>query len=154
MRVAIALKRIPRGSPTGRLPPDPASPGPNAAAASIPMRCAIAAATFLLASAALAGPVLVYREGAYCPRDRPATAPRITAAQAIERASTLLPEGFCGPTWYVSGCDFDPESAFDTWRVYAQQYQLARGEKEYRGRDHSYVVLDAVGNCLANIPGT
>lgn len=155
MRVArVAFKRIPGGSPTGHIRPDPASLDPDADAAPNPIRCAIAAAAFLLASAALAGPVLVYREGADCPRDRPATAPRITAAQAIERASTLLPNDFCGPTWYVSGCDFDPEWAFDTWRVYAQQYTLARGEKEYRGRDHSYVVLDAVGNCLANIPGT
>ena len=114
----------------------------------------VAAATILSASSALAGPVLVYREGAYCPRDRPVTAPRITAAQAIERAKSLLPADFCGPTWYVSGCEFDPEHAFDNWRVFAQQYKLVNGEKEFRGRDHSYVVLDAVGNCLANIPGT
>ena len=114
----------------------------------------LAATAFLVASAALAGPVLVYREGAYCPHDRPATAPRITAAQAIERAQALLPADFCGPTWYVSGCDFDPEHAFDNWRVFARQYKLVNGEKEFRGRDHSYVVLDAVGNCLANIPGT
>jgi len=111
-------------------------------------------ATLLLTATALAGPVLVYREGAYCPQDRPATAPRITAAQAIERGKALLPADFCGPTWYVSGCDFDPEWAFDTWRVFARQYKLVNGEKEYQGRDHSYVVLDAVGNCLANIPGT
>ena len=112
------------------------------------------ATAFLVASAALAGPVLVYREGAHCPHDRLATAPRITAAQAIERAQALLPADFCGPTWYVSGCDFDPEHAFDNWRVFARQYKLVNGEKEFRGRDHSYVVLDAVGNCLANIPGT
>ncbi len=113
-----------------------------------------AVAAALCASAALAGPVLVTREGAFCPRDRPATAPRITADQAVERARALLPADFCGPNWYVSGCDFDPESAFDTWRVFAQQYKLVNGEKEFRGRDHSYVVLDAVGNCLANMPGT
>ena len=114
----------------------------------------VAAAIFLFAGPALAGPVLVYREGAYCPQDRPASAPRITAAQAIERARTLLPGEFCAPTWYVSGCEFDAERAFDTWRVYAHQYKLVDGAKEQRGRDHSYVVLDAVGNCLANIPGT
>jgi hypothetical protein len=115
---------------------------------------AMAAMAFLATSTALAGPVLVYRQGAYCPHDRPASAPRITATQAIERAKTLLPAEFCGPTWYVSGCDFDPERAFDTWRVFAQQYRLVDGEKEFRGHDHSYVVLDAVGNCLAIIPGT
>ena len=117
---------------------------------------ALIVATLLLApAAALAGPVLVYREGAYCPPpDRSATAPRITAEQAVERASSLLPKDFCGPTWYVSGCDFDPEWALDSWRVYAHQYKMVDGTKEHRGRDHSYVVLDAVGNCLANIPGT
>jgi len=103
---------------------------------------------------ASAGPVLVYREGAYCPQDRPASAPRLTAAEAVERAKSLLPVGFCGPNWYVSGCDYDPEWAFDTWRVYAQQYKDVGGVKDRTGRDHSYVVLDAVGNCLANIPGT
>lgn len=113
---------------------------------------ALAVATFLHTATALAGPVEVYRE--YCPRDVPPTAPRITAAQAIERAKMMLPAGFCGPTWYVNGCEFDPEWALDTWRVYVRQYHLANGEKEFRGRDHSYVVLDAIGNCLANIPGT
>jgi len=112
------------------------------------------AALFLCASTALAGPVLVYREGAYCPRDRPPDAPRITAAQAIERAKTLLPPNFCGPTWYVSGCEFDPEWGFDTWRVFAQQYKEVDGRREVHGRDHTYVVLDAVGNCIVNIPGT
>jgi len=122
-------------------------------AARLPLH-ACAAIGALAATTALAGPVLVYREGAYCPRERPPDAPRITAAQAIERAKALLPAGFCGPTWYVSGCEFDPEWAFDTWRVYAQQYKLVDGVKDARGRDHSYVVLDAVGNCIANIPGT
>lgn len=112
------------------------------------------AAALLWVSPALAGPVLVYREGAACPHERPPTAPRITAAQAIERAKTLLPAGFCAPTWHVSGCEFDPEWALDTWRVFAQQYKEVDGVKETRGRDHTYVVLDAVGNCIANIPGT
>jgi len=112
------------------------------------------AALFLFVSTALAGPVLVYRDGAYCPRDRPADAPRITAAQAVERAKALLPADFCGPTWYVSGCEFDPEWAFDSWRVFAQQYQEVGGRREIQGRDHTYVVLDAVGNCIVNIPGT
>jgi hypothetical protein len=114
----------------------------------------VVAAALLLATTALGGPVLVYREGAYCPHDRPADAPRLTTAQAIERARQLLPKDFCGPNWYVSGCDFVPEWAYDTWRIFAQQYQLVDGVHDIRGRDHSYVVLDVVGNCIANIPGT
>jgi hypothetical protein len=109
-------------------------------------------AMFLAASTALAGPVLVYRDE--CPRERPAGAPRITAEQAIDIAKTLLPRDFCGPSWWVSGCVYDPEWAYDTWRVFAQQYKLADGVKDTRGRDHSYIVLDAIGNCIANIPGT
>jgi hypothetical protein len=104
--------------------------------------------------AALSGPVLVYREGAACPHDRPADAPRITEAQAIARAKALLPRDFCGPTYFVSGCDFEPEVAYDSWRVFARQYMDAGGVKRYGGLDHSYVVLDLVGNCIANIPGT
>ncbi len=107
------------------------------------------------AGTALSGPVLVYREGPqWCPHDRPAGSPRITAEQAIERAKALLPRDFCGPNFFVSGCDFDPETAYDTWRVFARQYELVDGDKRYGGLDHSYVVLDALGNCLANIPGT
>jgi hypothetical protein len=112
------------------------------------------AALFLSLPTALAGPVEVYREGAFCPRDRGPGSPRISAAQAVERAKALLPKEFCGPNWYVDGCEYDPEEAFDTWRVYAHQYKRIDGINVTKGRDHSYVVLDAVGNCLANIPGT
>jgi hypothetical protein len=115
---------------------------------------AAATALFLCVPTALAGPVLVYREGRFCPHDRSPGSPRITAEQAIERAKSLLPEGFCGPNWYVDGCEYDPEQAFDTWRVYAHQYKRIGSRNETAGRDHSYVVLDAVGNCMANIPGT
>lgn len=108
----------------------------------------------LQAGTALSGPVLVYREGAACPRDRAADAPRITAEQAIARARDLLPRDFCGPTLFVSGCDFEPEVAFDSWRVFVRQYKEAGGTRRFGGLDHSYVVLDAVGNCVANIPGT
>jgi len=111
-------------------------------------------ALMVIAQAALSGPVLVYREGDACPHDRPASAPRISAEQAIERARALLPKDFCGPTLFVSGSDFEPEMAFDSWRVFAKQYKLVHGEKRYGGLDHSYVVLDPVGNCIANIPGT
>ena len=120
---------------------------------SIRVRCALLALT-LFAHGALSGPVLVYREGEACPHDRPASAPRISAEQAIARAKALLPKDFCGPSLFVSGCDFEPEIAFDSWRVFARQYRLVDGEKRYGGLDHSYVVLDPVGNCIANIPGT
>jgi hypothetical protein len=120
----------------------------------VALRCALAA--LLWPFAANAGPVENYREGArYCPHDRPVTAARITAEQAVERARALLPNGFCGPNAYVSGCDFDPELTFDSWRVYAQQYKLdGVGRHVHHGGDHAYVVLDVVGNCLAHIPGT
>ena len=108
----------------------------------------------MAADAAFAGPVLVYRYGDFCPHDRDPAGPRITAEQAIERAKKLLPKGFCGPDWWVDGCVYDPEWAFDTWRVFSQQYKLIDGREEIQGRDHTYVILDAVGNCIANIPGT
>ena len=141
------MARLPRVSL--RSTPGYGAPGYGSGFAAV---CALAA--LLLIPTALAGPVLVYRDGAYCPRERPANAPRMTAAQAIERAKTLLPPDFCTPTWYVSGCEFDPEWAFDTWRVFVQQYRETDGVREIRGRDHTYVVLDAIGNCIANIPGT
>ncbi len=72
----------------------------------------------------------------------------------MARAKALLPAEFCGPTLFVSGCDFEPEMAFDSWRIFARQYKEVRGARRYGGLDHSYVVLDAVGNCIANIPGT
>jgi hypothetical protein len=112
-------------------------------------------AAALAPAPALAGPVEVYRTGPqWCPHDRPGTAPRITAEQAIERAKSLLPVDFCAPTGHVDGCFYDPEHAHDAWRVFAQQYKLIDGRQEVRARQHSYIVLDAVGNCLANIPGT
>jgi hypothetical protein len=117
-------------------------------------RHAAALALLVVSHAALSGPVLVYREGPSCPRDRPADAPRITAEQAMTRAKALLPRDFCGPTLFVSGCDFEPEVAFDSWRVFARQYKEVDGVKRHGGLDHSYVVLDLVGNCIANIPGT
>jgi hypothetical protein len=108
-----------------------------------------------VAAPALSGPVEVYRTGEqYCPQDRARDARRISAAEAVERARALLPREFCGPTWFVSGCDFDPEWSLNAWRVYALQYKLVGGRKDPSGLEHSYVILDAVGNCLANIPGT
>jgi hypothetical protein len=109
----------------------------------------------IVAQTAVGGPILVYREGAsYCPKDRPANAPRITSKQAAERAKALMPKEFCGPDGWVDGCDYDPEFALESWRVYVRQWKEVDGTKQYAPRDHSYVVLDPVGNCLANIPGT
>jgi hypothetical protein len=118
-------------------------------------RAVLALALFALAADAFAGPVLVYRDHPeYCPKDRSAGAPRLTAEQAAERAKALMPKEFCGPDWWVDGCDYDPEYALDSWRVYVRQWKRVDGRKQYEPRDHSYVVLDPVGNCLANMPGT
>ena len=112
-------------------------------------------AALVAGNVAVAGPILVYREGAaFCPKDRPASAPRITATEAAERAKTLMPKEFCGPDGWVDGCDYDPEYALESWRVYVRQWKRIDGRKQYEPREHSFVVLDPVGNCLANIPGT
>ncbi|MBS0327772.1 MAG: hypothetical protein JSS46_14670 [Proteobacteria bacterium] len=104
---------------------------------------------------AAAGPIHIYRTGPqFCPHDRAPDSPRITAAQAIERALALLPDHFCGPTWFVSGCDAEPEFAENAWRVFVRQYKLRDGARDFGGLEHTYVVLDRVGNCYANIPGT
>ena len=106
-------------------------------------------------SGAVAGPVDVYLNGpALCPHDRPVSAPRIDEAQAIARTRTMLPEDFCGPTVFVSDCTFVVENEYDSWRVYAHQYKDVAGRKEKGGLAHTYLILDAVGNCLAHIPGT
>jgi hypothetical protein len=102
-----------------------------------------------------AGPVEVYREGPqFCPRDRAPDAAALTEAQAIERARTLLPADFCGPSWAVSGCDTLTEFALGSWRIYFHQYKLRGTVHDPGGLTHTYVILDRVGNCYANIPGT
>ncbi len=103
---------------------------------------------------ALSAPVEVYREGAFCPRDVAAGAPPLTEAQAVARARSLLPERFCGPTAFVSGCDFQTEFTYGSWRVSAHQYLDRNGRHDWGGLTHTYVILDPVGNCFANIPGT
>jgi len=114
-----------------------------------------AVALAVLAGCAIAGPVEVLRQGPqYCPRDREPNAPALTEAKAIERARTLLPADFCGPTSFVAGCDAVPEFALGSWRIYFHQYQLRNGRRDGSGLTHTYVVLDPVGNCYANIPGT
>ena len=118
------------------------------------VRAAVAVILVTTATVALSGPVEVYREGAYCPRDRSSSTPAMTEAQAIARARALLPDGFCGPDTFVSGCDFLAEYTFDSWRVYAHQYKDRGGRHDWSALTHTYVILDPVGNCLANIPGT
>jgi hypothetical protein len=114
-----------------------------------------AVALAVLAAGAIAGPVEVLREGPqYCPRDREPNTPVLTEAKAIERARTLLPADFCGPTRFVGGCDVVPEFALGSWRIYFHQYQLRNGRRDGSGLTHTYIVLDPVGNCYANIPGT
>ena len=116
---------------------------------------AAAASACLLFSRAIAGPVEVYRTGPeFCPHDRAASGAALSEAQAIERARALVPRDFCGPDRFVSGCEAIPEWAYDAWRIYLHQYKLVDGRKEYGGLTHNYVILDRVGNCLANIPGT
>jgi hypothetical protein len=116
--------------------------------------CAAVAAQLLLCAYAVAGPVEVYRTGPeFCPHDRSADAPVLSELQVIERARALLPHDFCANA-FVSGCDADAESAYGAWRVFVRQYRAAGTRHDYAGLDHSYVVLDRVGNCLANIPGT
>jgi hypothetical protein len=104
---------------------------------------------------AIAGPVEIYLEGPrYCPRDVPKTARPIDGDAAIVRARPLLPDGFCGPSRAIDGCDADTEELGDTFRVYFHQYKLRNGRRDWAQLDHTYVILDAVGNCLAHIPGT
>jgi hypothetical protein len=106
-------------------------------------------------SLAIAGPVEVYREGArFCPHDRAQNAVVLDQRQAIERARGLLPLDFCGPTAFVSGCDVEPEYAIGSWRIYFHQYRVHGARRDWGGLTHTYVILDPVGNCYANIPGT
>lgn len=117
-------------------------------------RLAVSLLAFVSAGA-VAGPVDVYLTGPrYCPHGIPKSAPRISEAQAIERAKAMLPDAFCGPTYFVSGCTFDVENYYDSWRVFTEQYKDVGGRKDKGGLLHDYVILDAVGNCLAHMPGT
>ena len=125
----------------------------------LPRRTAVARAALLAligtASAATAGPVEVYREGPrYCPRDRAADGAVLTEAQTIARARALLPADYCGPTTFVDGCDVLSENANGAWRIYFHQYRMRDARRDWGGLTHTYVVLDPVGNCFANIPGT
>ena len=114
----------------------------------------VGVACALVATTAAAGPVEVYRTGPeFCPHDRPDSEPALTESQIIERARALLPRDFCRNA-FAAGCDADAELTYGAWRVFVRQYRMAGNRHDYLGLDHSYVVLDRVGNCLANIPGT
>ena len=118
-------------------------------------RVRIALAAGLVAMHAAAAPVDVYRTGAqFCPRDRSPDAGPMSREAVIVRARALLPAEFCGPGRFVAGCDAETEFIDGAWRVYLHQYQLRGARHDWSGLTHSYVILDAVGNCLANIPGT
>jgi hypothetical protein len=117
--------------------------------------CTLALLAVFEVTGVCAGPVVVYREGPkFCPHDLPKGSPRLSQAQAIERARTMLPADFCGPTTFVTGCDFEPEYSLEAWRIYVHQYNDRSGQRDRSGLDHTYVILDPAGNCLANIPGT
>ncbi|MEO8487521.1 MAG: hypothetical protein ABI585_14405 [Betaproteobacteria bacterium] len=115
----------------------------------------LAAVLAVTAPAALSGPVEVYREGdRYCPRNLPAHAPRIDASEAGSIARKLVPDAFCGPSEFIGGCDLVTENYYDSWRVYVHQYRRVPDTHDWSALTHSYVILDQVGNCIANIPGT
>ena len=119
-----------------------------------PIACVVLALTGVLGTV-VAAPVEVYLEGPrYCPRDRGAKAPVLSEAAIVERARALLPDRFCGPAWFVSGCDAQTEFTEGTWRVYLPQYQFRGGRPFFGGLTHTYVILDPVGNCIAHFPGT
>jgi hypothetical protein len=116
---------------------------------------AAALAVALFVAPALSGPVEVYREGdRYCPRLMPATAPRIDAGEAERIALKLVPDRFCGPSETIRGCDLVTENFYDSWRVYVHQYRKTPNVHDWSALTHSYVILDPVGNCIVNIPGT
>ena len=103
----------------------------------------------------LAGPVEIYRDGdRYCPRSLPAGSPRIDAAGAERIALKLVPDGFCGPSPSIAGCDAVTENFYDSWRVYVHQYHRTPKSHDWAALTHTYVILDPIGNCLANSPGT
>ncbi len=91
-------------------------------------RVALVLSVLSFAGEAAAGPVDLYLTVPASVRMRfRRRAPRISEAQAIARTRTMLPDLFCGPTIFVSGCTFDVENEYDTWRVYAHQYRDVAG---------------------------
>ena len=80
--------------------------------------------------------------------------PRIDGARAERIALGLVPDDFCGPSSSIGGCDLVTENFYDSWRIYVHQYRRIPNAHDWAALTHSYVILDAVGNCIANIPGT
>ena len=114
-----------------------------------------ALALLVAVTPALAGPVEVYREGdRWCPRKVAPGSPRIDQKEAERIALKLVPDDFCGPSASIAGCDVVTENFYDSWRVYVHQYRSTSGVRDWAALTHSYIILDPVGNCLANIPGT
>ena len=110
----------------------------------------------LIAAPALSGPVEVYREGERCcPRDLPATAPRIDVPRRPSGSrSRSCPTTSAGRRASIGGCDVVTENCYDSWRIYVHQYRRIPNAHDWAALTHTYVILDPVGNCIANIPGT
>jgi hypothetical protein len=118
-------------------------------------RAAAALGPLLLSGACIAGPVEATLQGPrFCPRDRDVASAPLTPAEAIARARTLLPDGYCGVSRSIDGCDADAEFVGDSFRVYVHQFKMRAGRRDWTGLAHTYVILDPAGNCLAHIPGT
>jgi hypothetical protein len=145
-----------RSSSGGNVHPDRSRCGGEVRRWSRRARQVIAMVVFaMVAGTALSGPVEVYREGErWCPRNIPPTAPRIDVKEAERIALRLVPDDFCTPRGLVGGCDVEPEFFYDSWRMYVHQYRRVPGKRDWAQLTHTYVILDAVGNCVANIPGT
>ena len=91
----------------------------------------------------------------YCPHDRCDGAPTLTEAQAIERARALLPREFCGPDAFVTG--LRRRTGAGVRRVADLRPPTQDGRAAGRGDLTHLITLRssiAVGNYLANIPGT
>ncbi len=124
----------------------------------VPAAARVAAAWLaaaVLALPAAAGPVeRTLDDTRHCPRDQADGGAPLTAGEAVSRALVLLPDGYCGPSRAVDGCDADAEHVDGSFRVYVHQYRLRDGRRDWSRLAHTYVILDRAGNCLAHIPGT
>ena len=79
----------------------------------------------------------------------------LTEAQAIERGThDAARAAFAAPASSSPAATPNPEFALGAWRMYFHQYRDRAGSKDRGGLSHTYIILDPVGNCLANIPGT
>ena len=100
------------------------------------------------------GSRLSRRHGVLPEGSRRATRRGSRAEQAAERAKALMPKEFCGPDWLGRWLRLRSRiRARLVARLRAAMEARSTGRKQYEPREHSFVVLDPVGNCLANIPG-